>query len=78
MALITCSECGRQISDKADVCIGCGCPIKCNAQKMNDPELYSQAQKNLNDIKNLVTCSDINHRNSQFLFHIRFPLGFYL
>lgn len=24
MALIKCPECGREISDKANVCIGCG------------------------------------------------------
>ncbi len=28
MALITCSECGKQISDKAKSCIYCGCPMK--------------------------------------------------
>lgn len=28
MALIYCQECGAKISDKADVCINCGCPIK--------------------------------------------------
>lgn len=28
MALIKCSECGREISDKAQLCIGCGAPIK--------------------------------------------------
>lgn len=27
MALITCPECGKQISDKAKVCINCGNPI---------------------------------------------------
>lgn len=27
MALIRCSECGKEISDKADACIHCGCPI---------------------------------------------------
>ena len=27
MALIKCSECGREISDKATACIHCGCPI---------------------------------------------------
>jgi hypothetical protein len=27
MALITCSECGRAVSDKAAVCIGCGAPL---------------------------------------------------
>lgn len=28
MALIECPECGKKISDKADICIGCGFPIK--------------------------------------------------
>ena len=28
MALIKCAECGKQISDKADSCIHCGCPVE--------------------------------------------------
>ena len=28
MALITCPECGRQISDRASVCMGCGIPME--------------------------------------------------
>ena len=28
MALINCPECGQQISDKAEVCIHCGTPLK--------------------------------------------------
>lgn len=28
MALIKCSECGKEISDKADKCPNCGCPVK--------------------------------------------------
>lgn len=32
MALIKCPECGKEVSDKADACIHCGCPIKKNAQ----------------------------------------------
>ena len=27
MALIKCSECGREISDKASSCPHCGCPV---------------------------------------------------
>ena len=27
MALIKCSECGKEISDKAAACPNCGCPI---------------------------------------------------
>lgn len=28
MSLIKCPECGKEVSDKADFCIGCGYPIK--------------------------------------------------
>lgn len=36
MALIKCPECGKQISDKATVCIGCGYPInKKNKNKIS-------------------------------------------
>ena len=28
MALIKCSECGKEISDQATVCVHCGCPIE--------------------------------------------------
>lgn len=31
MALITCPECGKQVSDQAASCPGCGCPLKKNA-----------------------------------------------
>lgn len=27
MALVKCTECGREVSDKAAVCVGCGAPI---------------------------------------------------
>jgi hypothetical protein len=27
MALIACSECGRAVSSKAEVCVGCGAPL---------------------------------------------------
>ena len=30
MALIKCEECGKEFSDKADICPNCGCP---NSQK---------------------------------------------
>lgn len=33
MALIKCPECGKMISDKADICIGCGFPIKSESDK---------------------------------------------
>ena len=35
MALIKCSECGNEISDKAKACIHCGCPIE-EIDEMNE------------------------------------------
>jgi len=28
MSLISCTECGREVSDKAEKCVNCGYPIK--------------------------------------------------
>lgn len=34
MALIKCSECGKEISDQATACVHCGCPVsKSNAEQ---------------------------------------------
>ena len=33
MALIQCTECGKEISDKAGSCPGCGMPLKDNYPK---------------------------------------------
>ncbi|TWT05034.1 hypothetical protein [Reyranella sp. CPCC 100927] len=33
MALISCPECARQISDKAIVCVGCGVPLKAEGSR---------------------------------------------
>lgn len=37
MALITCSECGREISDTAAACPGCGAPMEVAARKQPQP-----------------------------------------
>lgn len=34
MALINCSECGKKISDKANACPNCGCPISNNSKEI--------------------------------------------
>lgn len=34
MALIKCSECGKEISDKSTACIHCGCPIEIKKEKI--------------------------------------------
>lgn len=35
MALIKCPECGKEISDKAEACPNCGCPINNNSSPVN-------------------------------------------
>ena len=36
MALIICPECGKQVSDKAEICVGCGYPIAKYMEKNED------------------------------------------
>lgn len=38
MALINCPECGKQISGKAEVCIGCGYPIAKHFGNVEEPK----------------------------------------
>lgn len=38
MALIKCSECGKEISDKAATCIHCGCPIEATNNNSKENE----------------------------------------
>lgn len=38
MALIKCSECGKEISDKASACPSCGAPIEKEEQKKEPPK----------------------------------------
>lgn len=44
MALIKCSECGKEISDKAEACPACGNPLQ--AQKIQKPVVIEQTSKN--------------------------------
>jgi len=44
MALIKCSECGKEISDKAKVCINCGAPIEISIQPKETPEPASKQE----------------------------------
>ncbi len=44
MALISCPDCGRQVSDKAAVCPDCGCPIT------SSPSLSQPTHSNGGDV----------------------------
>lgn len=48
MTLIKCSECGKEISDKASVCIGCGAPV--SSQDAATARTPAPAFENLGDL----------------------------
>lgn len=43
MAMINCPECGKEISDKADKCPNCGCPIKENTPQPYQPVIVNNS-----------------------------------
>lgn len=43
MALIKCSECGKEISDRASSCMNCGCPI----EKEKKPKVVETEEKEI-------------------------------
>lgn len=63
MALIKCPECGREISDKAEVCIHCGFPMRLTGQSsetmqeikadLNQPEMFDSQHISQT---NMLTC----------------------
>ena len=47
MALIKCSECGKEISDKAEKCIHCGYPLK----EVTKEEIKKSSMLNIKKVK---------------------------
>lgn len=45
MAMIKCSECGNKVSDKAEKCPKCGCPIKDTLELIKEKEEKKKAKK---------------------------------
>ena len=56
MALIKCSECGKEISDKATSCPNCGCPINGEVDEPNVPHCPAC---NSTDIEKISTASKV-------------------
>lgn len=46
MSLIKCTECGKEISDKATTCPNCGCPLSMEEKKIITPMITAKSQKN--------------------------------
>lgn len=53
MALIKCPECGKEVSDKSHVCIGCGCPMDEILKTLEESAADSKPESVDNDIKNV-------------------------
>lgn len=76
MALIKCPECGRQVSDKAPTCPGCGSPIdtavRCPKCGSSNVKLISGASKAAsialwgffaaNKVMSKYVCNDCNFK----------------
>jgi hypothetical protein len=64
MALINCSECDRQISDKSDACVGCGAPPDIFIRRTPTLiEITETKETSLEEIKLLNNNSDIPDSN---------------
>ena len=64
MGLIKCPECGKEISDKADVCIGCGFPIKKYVEnRENYSESKNEEQTTADD--GIIVCKSCGEKNNK-------------
>ena len=55
MALVTCSECGKEFSEKAAACPHCGCPIE---EAIKKPTTVIENKSNANDLRRVKTLRD--------------------
>lgn len=64
MGLIKCPECGKEISDKADVCIGCGFPIRKYIENgENHSDFKNEEQKTVGD--GIIICKSCGEKNNK-------------
>ena len=68
MALIKCPECEREISDKAKVCVHCGCPIVADNQ---DNVFIKAALHPCNPTWDMITRIGIYDSNNNCLSEVR-------
>lgn len=61
MALITCPECGKEISSFAKLCIHCGYPLENNIS--NDLCIIDGVSYDLSSIKNRLLSADLNNKD---------------
>jgi hypothetical protein len=71
MALISCPECGRQISTKAESCPQCGCPNREAAPVAMGPECYSCSAPATTRCQSCGALSCAQHLQSIYVTHGR-------
>lgn len=64
MALIICSECGKEISDKAASCPNCGCPINIQQKKEEKHTYFNGAEQKAAQQNTIVQSSPIVVNNA--------------
>jgi endonuclease III len=63
MALITCCECDRQLSDKAQACPHCGCPISYILENMRAVERIEVKKTHSTNSRDPIEVNDVNQIN---------------
>lgn len=53
MGMIKCTECGKEMSDKASVCPNCGCPIEDIKAKLGEIEAEQEAKNKAKEAENV-------------------------
>ena len=66
MALFNCTECGKEISDKAPACINCGCPVE--AMKVEKKVEYIDIQDLLASFKSRYPSSTKTQQQSYLMY----------
>lgn len=83
MALISCPECNKQISDKAEICIGCGAPVVIDLPQSNfnsDATVAEEISAEDNTSLNTSSSLKIRHKTifGYFFVLVVIIFGFFL
>lgn len=70
MALINCSECGKEISDKATHCVYCGCPVE-NIESTTTSNIIKE--NNVSVIK-CIECGEEVSDTENICIHCGYPI----
>ena len=64
MALIKCEDCGKEISDKSDKCIHCGCPV--GQKKPASVKIKSWDELSGDEVSRIIHYRKINHEYTNY------------